>query len=124
MPSFIVVEDSLAFRSLIKEKLAELGYELTAAVDNITSAIAYMKAGRVPDIVMIDVALPGEPGTKLIEYCRANHPQVKILLTSGLNNGQSVQPDADGSGGAMLRKPFTAGQLAAAIQSLLNSRLD
>ena len=121
MPSFIVVEDSLTFRYLIKETVRKLGYELIAAVDNIASAIDYMKAGRVPDVVMIDVVLPGEPGTKLIEYCRANHPQTKIVLTSGLNSDQLIKMVPQGGYDARIQKPFNADQLSACINGMLNA---
>lgn len=118
MPSFIVVEDSLRFLYLIKENIRKLGYELIAAVDNIASAIDYLKAGRVPDVIMIDVMLPGEPGARLIEYCRANHPQVRIVLTSGLDSDHLVKTVPRGGYDASLQKPFSADQLSACISGM------
>lgn len=121
MPSFIVVEDSLTFRYLIKDTVKKLGYELIAAVDNINSAIQYLKAGKVPDVVLLDVVLPGEPGTKLIEYIKANNTTIRIILTTALNDEQVMKIVTPGTYDDIIQKPFTAEQLSKTINTLLSN---
>lgn len=121
MKSFIIIEDDLSVRYLLKEAVKGLGHELIAAVDNIASAMVYLKAGKIPDIVLLDVVLPGEMGTNLIEYLRANHKDTMIILATGLSEERILRLVAPGGYDAILPKPFMVGQLSALINSFFKN---
>lgn len=120
MKTFIVVEDDLSIRYMLKESLKALGHETLAAVDNIASAMQLLKTSRVPDIILLDIILPGGPGTGLIEYVKTNHKAVKIILVTGLTELQVLKLAPEGGYDALLQKPFHYKQLAETI-SLLES---
>ncbi|HCS75013.1 MAG TPA: DNA-binding response regulator, partial [Clostridiales bacterium] len=42
--------------------------------------------GDVPDIVLTDIRMPKMDGIELIEYLKANYPQVKIIIISGYSD--------------------------------------
>jgi len=119
--SFIIIEDDLSVRYLLKEAVKGLGHELIAAVDNIASAMVYLKAGKVPDIVLLDVVLPGEVGTNLIEYLRTNHKETRIILATGLSEERILRLVAPGGYDAILPKPFMINHLSALIDSFYKS---
>lgn len=119
MTSFIIVEDDFAVRYLLKEMVGGLGHTLIADVDNIASAITYLRAGKVPDIIFLDVVLPGESGVGLTEYLRVNHKEIKIVLTTGLSEERVLKTVPQGSYDAILLKPFTFGQMERVIKDLL-----
>lgn len=121
MASFIIIEDDLEFRYLLKAMLKGLGHELICAVDNIASALTFLKAGKVPDIILLDVVLPGGSGVNIIEHVRTNHKDTKIVMTTGLSEEYVLKIVPPGGYDAILQKPFTAEQMAEIIGSLLKS---
>lgn len=117
MSSFMVVEDDLSVRFLIKETLKYLGYEEIVSVDNVDSALGYLKAGKVPEMMFLDLILPGEPGYSLAEYLRENHQGVKIIIVTGLTEEQVMRRLPVSNYDAILYKPFDHRQLKKTAES-------
>jgi CheY-like chemotaxis protein len=107
----MVVEDDLSVRFLVKETLKYLGHEEIVSVDNVESALGYLKAGKVPELMFLDLILPGEPGYSLAEYVRENHPEVRIIIVTGLSEEQVMRRLPGRNYDAVLYKPFDHRQL-------------
>ncbi len=83
MPRALIVEDSTIFRTLLKETLQSRfpSMEIFEAADG-EEAKRQMTA-HLPDLVFMDIKLPGENGLDLTAKIKAQHPQViVIVLTS------------------------------------------
>ena len=119
MPSFMVIEDDLSVRYLLKEALAGSGYEVLAAVESVRSALAFLERGRAPDVVVLDLILPGANGYAIIDYLRENCGGTKILVVTGLSEEQALRSlPRDGYDG-LLTKPFEMPQFRATVERLL-----
>lgn len=119
MPSFMVIEDDLSIRYMLKEALAGGGHEVIAAVESVKAALAFLKSGRVPDIVVLDLILPGATGGTIIDYLRENHKDTKILVVTGLSEEQVLASlPRDGYDG-LITKPFDIPQFRAKVEGLL-----
>lgn len=67
--------------------------------------------------MITDVIMPGLDGVELARAIRIIHPQIRILLMSGYNEG----PGADlGLGAALMMKPFSLFDLAVKLREMLN----
>jgi len=79
----LIVEDSTIFRTLLKETLKSRfpSVEILEAADG---EIAMQTiATRVPDIIFMDIKLPGESGLDLTAKIKVRHPSViVVVLTS------------------------------------------
>lgn len=118
MASIMIVEDDLSIRYMLREALRERGHKVMAAVESVHSAMDYLKAGRVPDLVLLDIILPGGPGTALMDYLRENHKDTKILLATGLTEEQVLRTiPKDGYDGYFL-KPFDIKSLREKVDAL------
>ena len=77
----LVVDDDQRLRNLLQRYLAENGFRVTTA-DNAADARAKMRFVQ-PDLVVLDVMMPGETGLDLTESLRREKSDVPILLHIG-----------------------------------------
>ncbi|MGH8958323.1 MAG: response regulator [Acidimicrobiia bacterium] len=77
LPRVFVVEDHDIVRLGI-ERLLEGHFDLVGSADEVTSAIGMIRE-RTPDLVLLDVALPGGGGVAVVESVRRTHPDIKFL---------------------------------------------
>jgi len=76
----LVVDDDPAVRGLIVEYLSTHGYEVTQAEsgDSMRSAMAQ----ALPDLVLLDINMPGEDGLTLARQLRSRY-DVGIIMVTG-----------------------------------------
>ena len=116
----LVVEDHDFQRRTILQILANLGVgDLLEAADG-EAALSLVDAGKVPDVVVCDLDLPGMNGVEVIRRIADRHPGLGVVFASGLDD-QVIDAAAAKAReysvtvlGA-LRKPLTARALYAAI---------
>ena len=112
----LIVDDDPDIRELIGDYLSGHGYEVAAA-DGATALRARLKE-RVPDVVLLDIGLPGEDGLSLARYLREHH-DIGIIMVSGA--GETVDRIVGLEVGAddYIAKPFDPRELHARIKSVL-----
>ncbi|MFN7101409.1 MAG: PAS domain S-box protein [Pseudorhizobium sp.] len=115
----LTVEDDARVRRVVVSRLTDLGY---AVVEAESGAAALAKLRENPDIALLftDVVMPGGmTGDELAEIVRAQHPQIRVLFTSGY-----AEPEIAGRelalSGSWLKKPYTAKELAVRLRELLD----
>jgi two-component system OmpR family response regulator len=112
----LVVDDDAEIRSLLREYLQKHGYHVTAAADG-KGMRAALESGR-PDIVVLDLMLPGDDGLALCRNLRARSEIPIIMLTA---RGEETDRIVGLELGAddYLSKPFNPRELLARIKSVL-----
>ena len=114
--TILVVDDDPDIRELLEDYLGDQGYEVVA----LATADAFRKAlsEHEPDVVLLDVGLPGEDGLSLARHVR-EHFNVGIIMVSGA--GETVDRIIGLEIGAddYLAKPFDPRELHARVKSVL-----
>jgi len=112
----LVVDDDAEIRSLLRDYLQKNGYRATA-VENGRAMWAAFAAAK-PDIVVLDVMLPGDDGLTLCRDLRAQSQVPIIMLTA---RGEETDRIVGLELGAddYLPKPFNPRELLARIKSIL-----
>lgn len=119
----LLVEDDAAVRAVIEGLLSELGCHVEGAPDAPT-ALGRLQRGEVFDLLISDIVMPGGmSGVELAQAAQARNPDLPILLTSGYAGDRLLQ-GADGLHWPLLRKPFRAEQLSAALREALDRRVE
>ena len=78
--SILLVEDHAILRDGLRILLEnEGGFEVVAEADNGHDAVA-LAVKLVPDLVIIDISMPGTNGTEAIPMIRRRVPEVKIIV--------------------------------------------
>ncbi|WP_048219902.1 ATP-binding protein [Citrobacter sp. MGH103] len=114
----LVLEDEEDVRQTLCEQLHLLGY-LTLEAANGEQAMHMLAASSEIDIFISDLMLPGGlSGVDVVNHAQAHYPQLSILLMSGQDLRPAHNPALPDV--ALLRKPFTRGELAQALRHSRN----
>lgn len=121
MAHVLVVDDDPQLCQLLTQMLAARGHRVTAT-HNGDEALAAWHRQRA-DLVITDILMPQKDGIELISVLKVEAPELKILAVSGgsrhyarhfiLGSAEVIGADA------VLAKPFTRGELLAALDHLL-----
>jgi nitrogen-specific signal transduction histidine kinase/ActR/RegA family two-component response regulator len=109
----LVVDDDSDVRGFLAESLEGLGCIVVSAA-SASEGLQAMRERR-PDLVLMDYAMPGMNGADAARAAVEIHPGLPIVFVTGY--AESEQLDAALGGDVpVLRKPFTLGELAAAVE--------
>jgi len=116
MPKVLVVDDDPAIRDVLRFALARAGFEVIEAADGPLALQRF--AGAAPDLVVLDVMLPGLDG---IEVCRAlrRESAVPILFLSSKEDEVDRVVGLEIGGDDYIGKPFSPRELVARVKALL-----
>jgi len=118
MSRILLVDDSPHAQRMGERILTEEGFEVVT-VSNADSALIRLD-DVAPDVVVADTVMPGRTGFDICHFIKLSprHRHVKVVLTAGaletMDQEQARRVDAD----AILKKPFEASALIAAVQPL------
>lgn len=118
----LVVEDDPEVRRVVRTFLQGLRCEVTTA--STAEQALPLLAGEQPfDLLLTDIALgAGMRGTQLASQAQRLRPALAILLTSGFS-AELLDADRDAPPSwELLRKPYTRGELARAVGSVMAGR--
>jgi two-component system response regulator MprA len=115
----LVVDDNEAVANILERCLGQHGYEVEVAHDGL--AALHSIDARVPDLVVLDVVMPGMNGRELGRQVTLRWPGKPVLYMSGFPSevfqGGLLEP-----GAPFLPKPFTQEDLALKVRSLLGNQ--
>jgi response regulator NasT len=110
----IIAEDEALIRLDLKEMLEEAGYSVVAEAADGQQAVDLTEQYR-PDLVILDVKMPGLDGISAAEQIVATGTAPVIMLTA-FSQRELVERAADAGAMAYLVKPFDKGDLVPAIE--------
>ena len=112
----LVVDDEPTIAQSVAARLRAEGFEVEIAADG-PSAVAAAKARR-PDLVVLDVMLPGFDGLEVCRRIQADRPTPVLMLTARDEETDLLVGLAVGADD-YLTKPFSIRELAARVHALL-----
>ncbi|HEY9305514.1 MAG TPA: response regulator transcription factor [Mycobacterium sp.] len=118
-PRVLVVEDYGAIREMVVEALADAGYVSGGRVDG--RGLEDVLAAFRPDLVVLDVMMPGRDGFALIDVVRGYGDAGIVLLTA-----KDALPDRlrglDSGADDYVVKPFDVAELVSRVGAVLRRR--
>jgi two-component system phosphate regulon response regulator OmpR len=112
----LIVDDDADIRETTGEYLSEHGFEIALAADGAQMRAAFSAAS--PDVVLLDLNLPGEDGLALTRWLRANH-DVGIIMITGAGEVVDRVVGLEVGADDYLAKPFDPRELRARLTSVL-----
>jgi two-component system phosphate regulon response regulator OmpR len=112
----LVVDDDPDIRELLEDYLGGQGYRVVAVAN--AEAMRAALANQLPDLVLLDVGLPGEDGLSLARHVR-EHYDVGIIMVSGAGETLDRIVGLEVGADDYVAKPFDPRELHARVKSVL-----
>jgi two-component system, NtrC family, response regulator AtoC len=115
----LVVDDSESVRSFVSGWLAQHGYH-SDAVESGPRALERIDAGRMPDLVLLDVMMPGMDGLETLRELRERAPRLPVVMISVVGNARTIVDAMRAGATDYLGKPFDESELGAVVARTLS----
>jgi DNA-binding NarL/FixJ family response regulator len=115
-----IADDHTMFRKGLAGLLKPDQYELLFDVENGKKLIEAIQGSEamIPDIVIMDIAMPGMNGYEAVAWLRDNYPDIKTLVVSSVNNDEDIVRMLKLGVKGYLTKDMEPEDLYAALQSI------
>ncbi|MCD6082233.1 response regulator [candidate division WOR-3 bacterium] len=119
MAKILVVEDEPEIRILVKTILEKAGYSVVEAEDG--EAALRLVNEEEPDLVLLDVMIPGIEGWEVCRRIRENEAtrRIPIIMVTVRTTDEDIQRSVECGANAHINKPFDQRELLDTIKKLL-----
>lgn len=119
----VVVDDDTLMREVLKALLRDEGFSVVGEARDGQSALTVVDRVR-PDIVCLDVNMPGMTGIDVLKNIRSSYPDVRVVMISGDSTMGTVR-EAVGLGAmGYIIKPFTGGRVGSSLLAVMRTPVD
>ncbi|MEU5282233.1 response regulator transcription factor [Streptomyces asoensis] len=116
-PTVLLAEDDRAIRNALERALALEGYRVTAVADGV-EALAHAHKNP-PDVLVLDVMMPGIDGLQVCRVLRAEGDRTPILMLTALVETADRIAGLDAGADDYVVKPFDVEEVFARLRALL-----
>jgi two-component system chemotaxis response regulator CheY len=117
----LVVDDALFMRTILKDILQANGFtNIIEAGDGAAAIDAYRK--NKPDLVTMDVNMPGTDGMAALKSIVAMDPTAKVIMVTSVEQKQIVQEAIKTGAKDYVVKPFDRAMVAAVLGKVMRGR--
>jgi two-component system nitrogen regulation response regulator NtrX len=108
-PAILIVDDEQSIRRSVGDILEDEGYRARAAADG-EEALRSI-ALEPPDLVLLDVAMPGRDGVEVLELLRRERPELPVVMMSGHSTIETAVRATKAGAYDFLEKPLSYDKL-------------
>jgi DNA-binding NarL/FixJ family response regulator len=122
MKIFLVEDHHIMRRGLASLLTTEREAQIVGEAASGEEALALLQAGNLPDVVIMDISLPGMSGIEAVRTIRALYPEVKVLILSMYSNPTVLhQAMQAGASGYILKKSMVE-ELNTALDQIMQEK--
>ena len=117
-PTILIVDDQLSAREVLEGVLSGQGYQLAFAPDG--PQALKMAAELIPDLILLDVMMPGMDGFEVCNRLRANPTvaEVPIIMITALDDQRSLLRGIGAGADDFISKPFNHAELQTRVRTV------
>ena len=120
--NIVVADDSKFMRTLLKRIVEKMGHKVIAEANNGRELVEIMKNMKEgPDLVFLDINMPGMNGLKALEAIRNAEKDFKIVIVSALDQDEVIKYAKSIGVVDFITKPFTPDKIIRVIKSIAKS---
>jgi len=116
----LVIDDDPGVRDYMEALVSRQGYEVVAVADGEEALLSL--DSLQPDLVTLDVVLPGMDGLETLSELKKRLPDVPVVMLSGHGQARNIVEAMRLGASDFLRKPFEVEELELAFQKALEQR--
>lgn len=111
----MVVDDAIFMRTKIRRILESAGYSNISEAADGDTAIAMYHEER-PDLVLLDITMPGKSGMDVLEELMQYDPKANIVMCSAVGQESMIQKAVEKGANEFIVKPFKAEEFQQTIE--------
>jgi len=113
----LIIEDNALTCYTIKSLLGKLGHEVVGEAADSVGAVRCF-AELKPDVVFLDLILPGKSGAEVFEELRKVNPKPKIVVLTAVDQEEMDRQLSNKGVDAIMHKPFSFEELKNLLKSI------
>ena len=113
----LVIDDEEPVRQVASEILGYLGYSVVMAGSG-EDGVKHVREGMRPDVVLLDVIMPGLNGFQTLRKLREIEPDLPILICTGYSDRKAAESLVTEGADGFVNKPYDIETLAKQIAKL------
>jgi two-component system, cell cycle sensor histidine kinase and response regulator CckA len=115
----LLVDDEHPVRRVVAEHLLQMGFAVSEAPDG-DAAISWLdQQSAAPDLMVVDLVMPGMGGLELAAAARKRFPEVRILFMSGFADDLVILQERLNERTSFIPKPFDRATLKKRVSALI-----
>jgi DNA-binding NtrC family response regulator len=117
----LVVDDAEGIRTYLANLLELSGYDVDSAEDG-TRALALLDGGADPDVIILDVMMPGIDGIETLRRIRARHSGAPVIMLSVVGRASTIVEAMQLGAADYINKPFEEEELQLRLDKVLEKK--
>jgi DNA-binding NarL/FixJ family response regulator len=118
--TIVLADDHQLLREGVRTILKDLDtIHITAEVTNGTDLLTHLKSHR-PDLVLLDLNMPGQDGLNCLSVIKELYPSVKVLVLTNYNQSELIDQVKKMNADGFLVKNSSSAELKEAVVDVLN----
>ena len=116
-PRLLVVDDEASLRDVLARYFGYNNFDVRTASS--AGQARALIAEAVPDLVLVDINMPGESGLSLARWLRETHPRMGLVMLTGASDSVDRIVGLEVGADDYVTKPFETRELLARLRNLL-----
>ncbi len=115
-----IVEDNKKIRDLIQRYLdMQQDMECPVAVDSVEEMLEYLEKHQKPEVILMDIQLPGMSGIKGMEIIKSKYPEIEIMMLTIYHDSHKIFDSLKAGASGYLLKHTSLPEIKESIENLL-----
>jgi DNA-binding NarL/FixJ family response regulator len=115
-----IVEDNKKIRDLIQRYLdMQKDMDCPVAVDSVEEMLDYLEEHQKPNVILMDIQLPGMSGIKGMEIIKSKYPEVEIMMLTVYHDSHKIFDSLKAGASGYLLKHTSLPEIKESIENLM-----
>jgi DNA-binding NarL/FixJ family response regulator len=120
----VIADDHPLFRGALRQALCDIYPDVRIEeAGSLDDVIAILENGDEPDLILLDLKMPGVQGFSGLMYLRAQYPGVPAVVVSANEDAPVIRRSLDFGASGFVPKSSTAEQIRAALAAVLEGEI-
>ena len=121
MANIGIIEDNKKIRQLIQRYLdMQDGMDCTVAVESVEEMLEYLESYPKPDVMLMDIRLPGMTGIEGMKIFQEKYPEIEIIMLTVYHDSHKIFDSLKAGASGYLLKHTSLPEIKEAIDLLLS----
>ena len=115
----LIIDDDELLQVYFSSFFGEKGYDCEQLLCGEDIQSYFEKTSKKPDLILLDVLLPGENGFHWLHWLKKEHPELPIIMLTGETKDQDRIQGLSSGAVDYINKPFNSDELLLRVQTML-----